>query len=160
MKKLEKFNKLVEKFTKQDALIAVVSDFLDWFIRKLEIHFLKKLKYNFVPKKWDIFYVDLWKNVGAELNKIRPCIIYSNRKFNAWWTVIIIPLRSYKWKNKNFFVKIDPNNLNNLENVSLVDILSIRQVDKKRLLNRIWQLDNKSLKDIDNIVIKIFWIKK
>ena len=100
------------------------------------------------------------KNVGAELNKIRPCIIYSNRKFNAWWTVIIIPLRSYKWKNKKFFVKIDPNNLNNLENVSLVDILSIRLVDKKRLLNRIWQLDNKSLKDIDNMVIKIFWIKK
>ena len=29
MKKLEKFNKLVEKLLKQDALVAVVSDFVD-----------------------------------------------------------------------------------------------------------------------------------
>ena len=50
MKKLEKFNKLVEKLLKQDALVAVISDFLDWFSEKLKIHFLNKQN-KLIPKK-------------------------------------------------------------------------------------------------------------
>ena len=159
MKKLEKFNKLVEKLLKQDVLVAVVSDFLDWFSKKLKIHFLNKQN-KLIPKKWDIFYVNLWKNIWSELNKSRPCIVYSIKISNFWNTVLIIPLKSYKWYINDFQLIIEATKYNNLQKKSIVDISSIRQVDKKRLLNKIWKIEKNYIKEIDNKILFIFWIKK
>ena len=159
MKKLKEFNKIVEKFLQNEIYLPIISDFLEWFKRKLELFFYKTDK-KIIPKKWEIFYINLWQNVWSELNKIRPCIVYSKRKFNAWWTMIVIPLRSYKWKNKKNFLKIFPSEENCLEKISLADVFAIKQVDKRRILNRVWKLENKYLEKIDNILLKILDIKK
>jgi len=158
MQKFEELKQLIDKIKKQESLVPLLSDFLDWFVEKLNIEFFNKNN-SIVPKKWDIFYVNLWKNIGSELNKIRPCIVVSKRKFNAWWTVLIAPLRSYKWKDKKYFIKIEPDDINNLWKVSLVDIFAIRQVDKKRLKQKIWKLSGENLYNVDTVLLKIFWIK-
>ena len=157
-KKIEKLREIIEKI-KNSSTVETLWNFLDWFWEKLKIEFLNK-KNKFIPKKWDIFYVNLWKNIWSELNKLRPCVVISKRKFNVWWTIIVVPLRSYKWKDKKYFIKIYPDDKNNLWKTSQVDIFAIKQIDKKRLLNKIWVLDTTSLANIDNSIIKILGIKK
>jgi len=156
--KLNKIWNLIDKI-KNDITLPIVSDFLEWFYEKLDLNFNKKNP-NLELQKWDIFYVNLWKNIWSELNKIRPCIIYSKKFANKWNTTVIIPLRSHKWKiNKNLFILIEKNNTNKLELNSIIDITWIRQVSKKRIKGFIWKISNKDLLKIDKKVIKIYWIK-
>jgi len=50
------------------------------------------------------------------------------------------------------------NNIN-LKNKSIIDILSIRQIDKKRINNYIWKISKDNLVKIEKKLAKIFWIK-
>jgi len=135
---------------------------LDWFWNKIRIHFWKnnneKLKFN----KWDIYFVKLWKNIWTELNKNRPCLIYSDFYFNNWNDLVIIPI---KWNNKLKYNKkihifLSKKEYNFLYKDSLIDLKWIRQISKKRIWKKIWILDKNILEKIDNKIIKIFWIKK
>ena len=157
--KLNRINNLIER-VKNDINLPIISDFLEWFFEKLDIHFNKNIS-NLKLNKWDIVFVKLWKNIWSELNKTRPCLVYSNKLSNFWNTVIIVPLKSYKWKiniNFNIFIKSSENT--SLNKDSIVDISSIRQISKKRIFKRIWKLDKKYLNEIDSKIIKIFSIKK
>ena len=158
----QKINKIIELIwkIKTDITVPLISEFLDWFYDNLYIHFSKS-EPNHKYRKWEIYFVNLWKNIWSELNKIRPCIIYSWRRFNGWNTIIIIPLKSYKWKinnSINLFIKATKEN--NLKLDSVVDLLSIRQVSKKRVRLKKWNLEYRHLKRIDKYISKIFEIKK
>ncbi len=145
---------------KNDINLPIISDFLEWFYEKLDIHFNKNISWLDL-QKWDIFYINLWKNIWSELNKTRPCIIYSKKFANKWNTILIIPLKSFKWNkvNRDISIYIEANKSNNLIKNSIVDILWFRQIDKKRLNWYIWKLDNNDLIKIDKKLSKIIWIK-
>lgn len=153
--KLNKIWNLIE-ILKNDINMPIISDFLEWFYEKIELNFTRK---NPISKinKWDIFFVKLWKNIWSELNKNRPCLVITDYFYNSWNTIVIIPLKSYKWKqNKNTQVLLK---FNLLKSSSLVDILSIRQIDKKRLNNYVWHISFNDLTKIERKISKIFWIK-
>ena len=157
--KLNKIWNLIDKI-KNDINLNIISDFLEWFYEKIILNFNKKdidLKVN----KWEVYFVNLWKNIWWELNKVRPCIIFSDYKYNWWNTVLIIPLKSYKWKvnNKfNIFIKSTKNN--NLRLDSIVDLVAIKQVSKKRIKWFIWNIEEEYIFKINKKLLKIFNIKK
>jgi mRNA-degrading endonuclease toxin of MazEF toxin-antitoxin module len=123
----------------------------------LNLHFKKKTP-NFIFNKWDIYFVNLWKNIWSELNKNRPCLIISEKKFNAWNTIVIIPLKSYKWKiNKKYQIMVNLDFLKKKK--SIIDILSLRQVDKKRINSFIWKINKTDLNNIEYMIVKVFWPK-
>lgn len=156
--KLNKILNLIEKI-KSDINLPIISDFLEWFYEKIHINFNKKYS-EFIPNKWEIYFVNLWKNIWSELNKNRPCIIFSDYFFNKWDTIIIIPLKSYKWKinnSINIFLKTILTKW--LEKDSLVDITWIRQISKKRIWKLIWKLDNEIILKINKKLLKILNIK-
>lgn len=153
--KLNKIWNLIDSI-KNDINLPIVSDFLEWFYEKINLNFSKE-----TPKlslsKWDIFFINLWKNIWSELNKTRPCLIISKWLFNNLNTVVIIPLKSYKWKlNRSTQIIID-NKL--LKKKSIIDCLSIRQIDKKRINNYVWKLKYDDLILVEKKLLKIFWIK-
>jgi mRNA interferase MazF len=153
--KLNKLSDLIE-WLKSDINLPIISDFLEWFYEKLNLHFIKKMP-NFIFNKWDIYFVNLWKNIGSELNKNRPCIVISEKKFNAWNSIVIIPLKSYKWKiKKKYQIMI---NLESLKKKSVVDVLSLRQIDKKRINSFIWKVNKTDLDYIEHMITKVFWLK-
>ena len=157
-RKLYKLESLIEKI-KNDITLPILSDFLDWFYEKLNLHFNKSTP-KLIPKKWDIYFVNLWQNIWSELNKTRPCIIWSVKKANFWNTVIIIPLKSFKGQKLNDFqVLIKKSKINWLEKDSIIDFSSIRQISKKRLLNKIWKLDKFDLEKLDKWLNNLFWLK-
>lgn len=153
--KLNKILNLIESL-KNDINLPIISDFLEWFYEKININF-NKINPNLKLNKWQIYFVNLWKNIWSELNKNRPCIILSQNYFNNWNTVLIIPIKSYKWKiNKDTQLLIE---IELLKNKSLVDFLSIRQIDKRRINNYIWTVWKDNIKKIDKKISKVFWIK-
>ena len=155
--KLNKIWNLIDKI-KNDINLPIISDFLEWFYEKLNINFNKKNP-NIKLQKWDIFYINLWKNIWSELNKIRPCIIYSKKFANNWKTTVIIPLKSYKWTfNKDLYILIKNDKINKLQLKSIIDITAIRQISKKRIRWYIWKLSSNDLYKIDKKIIKIYWI--
>ena len=157
--KLNKIQNLIEK-VKSDISFPIISDFLDWFLLKINIHFNKETP-NLKLNKWEIYFIKLWQNIWSELNKQRPCIIYSTYFFNNWNTITVIPLKSYNWKrfNKNVNVFIKSNNTNNLKEDSIADISWIMQISKKRLELYIWKTEEEFIFRIDKKLMKFFWIK-
>ncbi len=157
--KINKLKNLIKKIN-NDITLQVLSSFLEWFYWKVNIHFNKKIStYNF--KKWQIFYVNLWHNIWSELNKTRPCLIYSTEKCNWWNNVIVIPFKSYKLElNNKINVLVKPSDYNLLIKDCYLSVTDIKSVSKKRILWKIWKIENKHLMAIDSKVVRIFWIKK
>ena len=158
-KKINKLQNLINKI-KNDITIPILSDFLDWFYNKLNFHFNRK-RPDLKLSKWNIYFINLWQNIWSELNKSRPCIVYSRSLFNRWNTVTIIPIKSYNGKkfrrNINIFIKASDENC--LDEDSMIDISWIRQIDKKRLWMYIWNLEYEYILKIDKKILKYFWIK-
>lgn len=156
--KLNKILNLIEKI-KDDIKLPIISDFLEWFYEKLNINFSKKYS-EFIPSKWEIYFVNLWKNIWSELNKNRPCIVFSDYFFNKGDTIIIVPLKSYKWKiNKSINIFLKSNLTKWLEKDSLVDIMWIKQISKKRIWKLIWKIDNIIIWKINNKLLKVLNMK-
>ncbi len=156
--KLNKIWNLIDKI-KDDINLPIISDFLEWFYDKIEMNF-EKNDLNLKLSKWDIVFVKLWKNIWSELNKTRPCIVYSVKSANFWNTVVILPLKSYKWKiSSDFNVFLNKSDELWLEKDSIVDLWWIRQVSKKRINKRIWKVQKELLNEIDFKILWLFWIK-
>ena len=104
--------------------------------------------------------MNLWQNIWSKLNKIRPCLIYSNYYLNWWNNIIIIPIKTYKTRlNSKIQVLIKKDELNNLDVDSIASLFNIKELSKKRIIRKIWFLDKEVIKIIDNKVKKVFEIK-
>lgn len=159
IKKLNKIKDLIEKI-KNEINLSIISNFLDWFYEKINIHFEWNNKENLIPKKWEIFLVNFWQNIWSELNKIRPAIIYSNYYLNWWNNLIVIPIKTLKNNfNKKIHVIIEKDNLNKLDEKSYASVYNLKEVSKKRIIRKIWNLDEIFIKKIDKKILKIFQIK-
>ena len=153
--KLNKIWNLIDKI-KNDINLSIISDFLEWFYEKINLNFIKG-RPDLVLNKWEVYLINLWKNIWSELNKNRPCLIISKTYFNKTNTTIVIPIKSYKWKsNRNTQIIID---LHFLHNKSIIDILSIRQIDKKRINNYLWTVWKNNIMKVDKKLWRILWIK-
>lgn len=153
--KLNKIWNLIDSI-KNEISLPIISDFLEWSYEKLELNFLKKSP-HLVVNKGDMFFVNLWKNIWSELNKNRPCIIMSQTYHNNGNTVVVLPLKSYKWEEiKRHQILLD---FASLKSKSIVDFLSIRQIDKRRLNTNIWNVWRKDLDKINDKMVKVFWLK-
>lgn len=83
---------------------------------------------DMVVNQFEVFYVDLNPTVGAEINKVRPCVILSPDALNNHLdTVIIAPLTSSlrSWPTR-IAVFVSGKN-------GQVCLDQLRAVDKKRL---------------------------
>lgn len=158
-KKIENFLSKIHEI-KNDITLPEISDFLSWFHEKIEVHFLKstpKLRFQ----KWDIFFINLGKNIWSEINKIRPCVVYSTKNYNNMTGAIIIPFKSLKQKDiiEKVQTIVSRSVENWLEKDSILDIFYLRNISSKRMNKKIWKLEKRYLDEIDEKVGKMFGIK-
>lgn len=101
-------------------------------------------------KRFEIYLVKLNPTVGSEIQKTRPCIVISPNEMNVLKTVIVAPMTS-----KGFDFIFRPKiNFENKNGLVLLD--QIRTVDKKRLIRKIGDVDEKVSKKISNMLVKMF----
>ena len=101
--------------------------------------------------QFDVFWVDLNPTVGAELQKIRPCVIVSPNELNDHLdTVIIVPITSaihgYPYRVRC--------NIMGRDGEMATD--QIRTIDKRRLKNRITTLSITEIVELQDILRQMF----
>ena len=102
-------------------------------------------------KKGEMYYADLSPVVGSEQGGIRPVIILQNDKGNHYSPTTIIASVTSRKKKKHLptHIKIK---IPNSKRKSVVMLEQVRTIDKSRLSEYIWKLDNGTMQKIDNAV--------
>lgn len=97
------------------------------------------------PRRGEVYWVRLDPAIGTETKKTRPALIVSNDIGNEASTrVIVAPITSQSGKIYPFETEIE---INNNKNKVMLD--QIRVVDKRRLGNRITELSESKMREID-----------
>jgi len=129
-----------------------------WFEKKLKIHLEKEINIDFRYKKWEIWYIDFWINIWNEFNKIRPAVILLNKKYSKGNNIIVAPISSF-WENK----KIINTNIiieeTFLKQKSIIKLNHLKDISKKRLIKKLWRVNNDILSEIDSKLKNIFDIR-
>lgn len=102
-------------------------------------------------KQYDVYWVNLNPTKGAEIQKIRPCVIASPNELNKYLdTVIIIPITSsvhgYPYRAKCHIM--------DKEGEMVTD--QIRAVDKSRLKNRVCSLSKSEIAELKDVLAQMF----
>lgn len=101
--------------------------------------------------QFDVYWVDLNPTVGAEMQKIRPCVIVSPQELNDNLnTIIIVPVTSaihgYPYRVACRIM--------NRDGEMATD--QIRTIDKRRLKNRIASLTFDEVTALQNVLRQMF----
>ena len=97
------------------------------------------------PKKGEIYLVNFDPTVGHEVKKKRPALILSNNIHNQYSPLVTVaPLSSNTNKVYPFEVYV-PKKLTGLNENSKIMIIQLRSIDKKRLINKIGNIEDKEI---------------
>ncbi len=102
-------------------------------------------------KQYDVYWVDLNPTKGAEIQKIRPCVVASPNELNQYLnTVIIIPITSsvhnYPYRVRCHIIDKDGEIVTD----------QIRAVDKSRLKGKICSLSRQEIIELKDILTQMF----
>ncbi|MFH0820288.1 MAG: type II toxin-antitoxin system PemK/MazF family toxin [Candidatus Peregrinibacteria bacterium] len=94
-------------------------------------------------RKYDIVLVNLDPAVGAEKKGVRPCVVVQNNQANRFSeTTVVCPLSTTLKHYPNNLI-INPSSQNQLKQISCLDILQIKTVDKSRIRKKWGMLDER-----------------
>ena len=99
--------------------------------------------------RWNIYLVNLDPTIGSEQGKTRPVLVISDEEVNEILPVInILPITSYKQGRKIYpnevYLKVDQSGL---DKDSIVLCYQIRTIDKKRLIKKIGEVTDDSVRN-------------
>ena len=101
-------------------------------------------------QRYEIYLVKLNPTIGSEIQKTRPCIVVSPNEMHSLNTVIITPLTS-----KGFDFVFRPR-ITFQDKKGLVLLDQIRTVDKKRLVKKLGEVEEKKAKEISKTLVEMF----
>lgn len=105
-------------------------------------------------KRGELYYADLSPVVGSEQGGVRPVLILQNDIGNKYSpTVIVAAITSKLYKAKlPTHICLDCDNFG-LSKDSIILLEQIRTIDKQRLKERIGELSNSKIKEVDNALL-------
>ncbi len=94
-------------------------------------------------KQGEIWLINLDPTIGAEIKKIRPAIIVNDDALGRLPLKIIAPITDWKdtYKIAPWMVKIEPDNINNLQKISSADCFQIRSISEIRFIRQIGKVN-------------------
>lgn len=103
-----------------------------------------------IPKRGDIWLVNLDPTVGAEIKKTRPGVIISSDSIGVLPLKLIAPITEWKgaFSQMIWQIKVEPNNNNGLKKDSSIDVLQVRSLDIKRLTQFIGRVSDEQMKNV------------
>jgi mRNA interferase MazF len=109
-------------------------------------------------KQKEIWLIRLDSPAGAEMGKVRPCVIVSSNLVGILPLKVIAPLTDYKEKYDAvpWMVKIAPTHTNGLEKISAIDVFQVRSVSKERLIRKIGDITDSDMKNVSEALKPIF----
>ena len=101
--------------------------------------------------QFDVYWVDLNPTIGAEMQKIRPCVVVSPQELNDHLdTVIIVPVTS---AIHGYLYRVVCRIMNRDGEIATDQI---RAIDKRRLKNRIATLASNEIAMLQDVLQQMF----
>lgn len=98
----------------------------------------------------DIFYADLSPVVGSEQGGVRPVLVVQNDVGNKYSPTVIIAAITSQLTKAKLPTHIELNkDKYNLDKDSIVLLEQLRTLDKRRLKEKITQIDENTMKKVD-----------
>ncbi|MGI0481144.1 type II toxin-antitoxin system PemK/MazF family toxin [Geminocystis sp. CENA526] len=110
-----------------------------------------------LPKKGEIWLVNLEPTLGVEIKKIRPVIVINSDAIGKLPLKLIAPITDWKkhFSQNPWHVQIVPNSINNLTKISAVDTIQLRGVDIQRFQKKIGVISEEEMQKIAISIITI-----
>lgn len=103
-----------------------------------------------LPRRGEIWLVNLDPTIGAEIKKTRPAVIISSDSVGKLPVKLIVPVTDWKdaFAYNLWHVRVDPDARNGLSKTSAADALQVRAVDQRRLVKRLGRLSAQEVEDV------------
>ena len=103
-------------------------------------------------KRGEVWEVNLDPTIGAEIQKIRPCIIVSRDALARLPLKIIVPLTEWNegFSGASWHVKVEATLENGLSKASSADTYQVRSISEQRLIRRIGHIDESIMDRIND----------
>ena len=90
-------------------------------------------------KRGEVWEVNLDPTVGAEIKKIRPCVIVSRDALGKLPLTIVVPLTDWdpRFQTAQWHVPIETTPDNGLPKKSSADTFQVRSISQQRLVRRL-----------------------
>lgn len=87
----------------------------------------------------EVWEVNLDPTIGAEIRKIRPCVIVNRDALARLPLRIIVPLTEWdpRFESAPWHIQIDPTEANGLSKKSSADTFQVRSISQQRLVRRL-----------------------
>lgn len=110
--------------------------YLTWFERKSNLEFERSIKRNPIIKKYCLYYAEIGENIGSELHKMRPVLIFkclkSSNPNNT--SYMVIPVTSQSSAKYSFNTPIVVNG-----KINYVRTNDIRRISIKRIVSPLFK---------------------
>lgn len=110
-----------------------------------------------MPKKGEIWLVNLEPTLGVEIKKIRPVVVINSDAIGKLPLKLIAPITDWKshFNQNPWHVQIIPNSTNNLTKISAVDTIQLRGVDIQRFQKKIGVIYEEEMQKIAMSIITV-----
>jgi mRNA interferase MazF len=110
-----------------------------------------------LPKKREIWLVNLEPTLGVEIKKIRPVVVINSDAIGKLPLKLIAPITDWKshFSQNPWHVQIIPNSTNNLTKISAIDTLQLRGVDIQRFQKKIGFISEEEMQKITISIITV-----
>ncbi len=112
-------------------------------------------------KRGELYYADLSPVVGSEQGGVRPVLVVQNDVGNKYSPTVIAAAVTSKINKAKLPTHIElPSNTYGLQKDSVILLEQIRTLDKRRLKERIGELNETTMTRVDNaILISLGFVK-
>lgn len=102
-------------------------------------------------KRGEVWHVNLDPTIGAEIKKVRPCVIVNRDTLAKLPLKIIVPLTRWnpKFEDAPWHVPIESTNENGLTKKSSADTFQVRSISEKRLVKKLGAVSPEVLEQIE-----------
>jgi mRNA interferase MazF len=116
-----------------------------------------------IPKRLEIWWVELDPTVGTETRKTRPAVVLSNDIINTNGPRVALAPLLKGHKPFHYVVNITPTKTNKLDQERRIDLTQLRFVDKSRLRGKqgtISEEDDLLHRELQNAMHVVFLLRK
>ncbi len=112
-------------------------------------------------RRGEIWWCNLDPTVGAEVRKLRPCVIVNDDDIGILPLKVIVPLTDWKdrYSLAPWMVRIDPRPTNDLVKPSAADCFQVRSVAQERLTSPAGTVAEPLMRAIGEALKKVLKLK-
>jgi mRNA interferase MazF len=110
-----------------------------------------------VPKRGEIWLVNLDPTVGSEIQKTRPAVVLSSDFIGRLPLKFVVPITDWKpgYAADFWHIQLEPSPQNGLTKISAADALQARSVDTRRFIRQIGKVSRMDLQEITLAIVGI-----